>query len=152
MRSAIGTVWGMDQVKGKSIALQQLRRVARTMSQCAVFLVSYLWPPYVIWQAITFLPCDFFYLSSFFFSSPILNCHRLDVYHTSTHGVDLVRILRCRSETCCTRLAKSTGRKKSPSRHRHTTLSGYIFTTKARIDNRKKIVRQQYLPHVITIW
>jgi len=28
----------------------------------------------------------------FFFSSPNLSCHRLDVYHTSTHGVALVRI------------------------------------------------------------
>jgi len=27
---------------------------------------------------------------------------------------------------------------KSPSAHRRTTLSGYIFATKARIDNRKK--------------
>jgi len=31
------------------------------------------------------------YLSSFF-SSPNLSRHRLDVYHTSTHGVVLVRI------------------------------------------------------------
>ena len=29
-------------------------------------------------------------------------------------------------------------RQKSPSGHHHTTLSGYIFATKARIDNRKK--------------
>jgi len=29
-------------------------------------------------------------------------------------------------------------RQKSPSEHNHTTLSGYIFATKARIDNRKK--------------
>jgi len=28
--------------------------------------------------------------------------------------------------------------KKSPSAHHRTTLSGYIFATKARIDNRKK--------------
>jgi len=33
-----------------------------------------------------------------------------------------------------------------PSGHHRTTLSGYIFATKARIDNRKKIVKQQYLP------
>jgi len=32
----------------------------------------------------------FFYLS--FFSSPNLSCCRLDVYHTSTHGVAVVRI------------------------------------------------------------
>ena len=39
--------------------------------------------------------------------------------------------------------------KKSPSAHHHTTLSGYIFATKARMDNRKKkLVKQQYLPHM----
>jgi len=36
------------------------------------------------------LPCGFFYLS--FFSSPKLSDCRLDVYHTSTHGVALVQI------------------------------------------------------------
>jgi len=33
------------------------------------------------------------------------------------------------------------------TRHR-TTLSDYIFATKARIDNRKKLVKQQYLLHM----
>jgi len=60
------------------------------------FLVLSLWPPYpyVIGQAIIFLPCGFFLLllSSFFFSSPNLSGRRLDVYHTSTHRVALVRI------------------------------------------------------------
>ena len=47
--------------------------------------------------AIIFLPCDFYLLSIFlsiffFYSSPNLSGHRLDVYHTSTHGVALVRI------------------------------------------------------------
>ena len=52
-----------------------------------------LWPPCVIGQAIIFLPCGFFLLLSFYlFSSPNLSGHRLDVYHTSTHGVALVRI------------------------------------------------------------
>jgi len=44
--------------------------------------------------AIIFLPCGY-YLSiilSIFFSSPNLSGRRLDVYHTSTHGVALVRI------------------------------------------------------------
>jgi len=36
--------------------------------------------------------------------------------------------------------------KKSLSAHHRTTLLGYIFATKARIDNRKKkLVKQQYL-------
>ena len=56
-----------------------------------------LWPPYVIGQAIILLPCGFFLLSSIFwlssfFSSPNLSGRRLDVYHTLTHGVTLVRI------------------------------------------------------------
>jgi len=38
--------------------------------------------------------------------------------------------------------------KNSPSGHHRTTLSGYIFVTKARIDNRKKAVKQQCLPHM----
>jgi len=37
--------------------------------------------------------------------------------------------------------------KKSPSGHHRTTLSGYIFATKARINNRKKLGNQQYLLH-----
>jgi len=37
-------------------------------------------------------------------------------------------------------------RKKSPSAHHHTNLSGCIFATKACIDNWKKVVKQQYLP------
>jgi len=44
------------------------------------------------------------------------------------------------------RLAENAGHKKSPSAHHRTTLSGYIFATKVRIDNRKKkLVKQQYL-------
>jgi len=39
-------------------------------------------------------------------------------------------------------------RKKSPSAHHRTTLSGYIFATKAHIDNQKKTVKQQYLLHM----
>jgi len=49
---------------------------------------------------------------------------------------------------CCTRLAGKAGPKKSPSGHHPTTLSGYIFATKAHIDNRKKHVKQQYLLHM----
>jgi len=68
-----------------------------------------------IGQAITFLSGGFFYLllSSifFFFSSTILSRRRLDVYHTFHTWCGLSANLGCRSETCCTRLAKNTGRK-----------------------------------------
>jgi len=49
---------------------------------------------------------------------------------------------------CCTWLAGNTACKISPSGHHRTTVSGYIFTTKARIDNWKKPVKQQSLPHM----
>ena len=38
--------------------------------------------------------------------------------------------------------------KNSPTVHHRTTLSRHIFATKARIDNQKKIVKQQYLLHM----
>jgi len=58
--------------------------------------------------------------------------------------------LRCRSETCCTRLAENTRHQKSPSGHHRTTSTGYISTTKARIIYWKKnlFVKLQYLPHM----
>jgi len=49
-----------------------------------------LWPPCVADADIIFLPCGFFLSSSS--SSPNLSGRALDVYHTSTHDVVLVRI------------------------------------------------------------
>jgi len=51
---------------------------------------------------------------------------------------------------CCTRLAENTGRKQIAKKaaHHRTNLSGYIFATKARINNRQKLVKQQYLLHM----
>jgi len=75
------------------------------------------------------------------FSSPILSGRRLDVYHTFDTRYGLSANLECMSEMCCTRLAGNTGRKnrqKSAICHHHTTLSAYIFATKACIDNREK--------------
>jgi len=92
----------------------------------------WLWPPYIIGQAIIFLLCGFFFFF-FLFSSPNLSCRRLDVYHTSTstHGVALVRI----SDAGLKRAARGSLKvqdakkiaKKSPPAHHRTTLSGYIF-------------------------
>jgi len=57
-------------------------------------LLKLFLPPYVIKQAIIFLSCGFFCLLSIYllFSSPNRSRRRLDVYHTSTNGVALVRI------------------------------------------------------------
>ena len=80
--------------------------------------------------------------SSFFFfiSSSNLSGRRrvtgcLRYFHT---WCGLSENLECRSEMYCTQLARNTGHKKYPSWHHRTTLSGYIFTNKAYIDNRKK--------------
>jgi len=84
--------------------------------------------------------CPVFSFFFCFFSSPNLSGLRLDVYHTSTHGVALVRIfvsdiaifvlkrdvklqltsanLGCTSEIYYTRLAENTGRK-NRQKNRH---------------------------------
>jgi len=51
------------------------------------YFAVFLWPPYVADTDIIFAVVVFF----FFFSSPILSGRRLDVYHTFTHDVALVR-------------------------------------------------------------
>jgi len=82
------------------------------------------------------------YLSSFFlFSSPNLSGRRLDVYHTSTHGVALVRIENAGLKPAARGSLEMQDAKKSPKIAIwaiRTTLSGYIFASKAHIDNRKK--------------
>jgi len=59
-------------------------------SPSAPGLFVFLLPPCVADADIIFLPCGFFYL--LLLSSPNLSRHRLNVYHTSTHGVALVQI------------------------------------------------------------
>jgi len=85
--------------------------------------------------------------SSFFFTLPNLSRRRLDVYHTSTWCSPSAH-LECRSEMYCTRLAGNAGPQNSPSEHHRTTLSGYIFATKARIDNRKNLLNSMSPPHM----
>jgi len=79
--------------------------------------------------------------SSFFFSSPNLSRRRLDVRHTFTHGVALARISDAGLKPAARGSLKTQDAKmslKSPSGHHRTILSGYIFATKAYIDNREK--------------
>ena len=99
--------------------------------------------PYVIGQAIIFLPCGFYLLLlSIFFpriisavGDWIIGC--LPYIHTRC---GLSANLECMSEMCCTRLAENIARKKSPFLHHRTTLSGCIFAAEAYIDNRKKML------------
>jgi len=97
--------------------------------------------PYGIGQTIIFLPCGFFIL--LLFSSPNLSRRRLDVCRTSTYGVALVRISGAGLKPAARgslEMQDAKCRQKSPSGHHRKNLSGYIFATKARIDNRKKNV------------
>jgi len=63
--------------------------ISSHLDYCIFLVMAALWNR----GAIIFLPCGY-YFSIFlsFFSSPNLRGQRLDVYHTSTHGVALVRI------------------------------------------------------------
>ena len=104
-----------------------------------------------------FAPWFLLLLSIFYilFSSPNLSRRRLDVYCTSTHGVALVRISDSgpkRAASGSLKIQDAKSRRKSLSGHHGTTLSGYIFATKARIDNRKKREAAISPPHVTTIW
>jgi len=78
------------------------------------------------------------FLSFFFFSLPNLSGRRLDVYHTSTHGVALVRIQNACLKCAARRSLRIQDAKKSPFWHHRTTLSSCIFAAEACIDNRKK--------------
>ena len=92
-----------------------------------------------------------FALCFFLFSLPNLSSRRLDVYHTSTHGVALVQIEDAglkRASSGSLKIQDTKIVKKSPSGHHRMTLSGYIFATKVYIDNGKKPVKRQYLFHV----
>ena len=91
---------------------------------------------------LSFLLFSFFFLSFFLPYSQPLQIGCLPHFHT---WCGLSANLGCRSERCCTRLAENTGRKNSPSAHHRTILSFYILATKTHIDNRKKLVKQQYL-------
>ena len=104
----------------------------------------------LLWCSLLWSPCVadadiiFVLFRSFFF----LFFPRLPYFHT---WCDLSANLECRSEMCCTRFTGNAGPKKcqkSPFAHHRTTLSGYIFPTKARIDNRKKNLLSSNLLHM----
>jgi len=60
--------------------------------------------------------------------------------------------LECMSEMCCTARwiyrTQNDAKNRRLHVHHRTNLSGYIFATMARIDNRKKLVKQQCLFHM----
>jgi len=93
-----------------------------------------------------------FLLSIYLFSSPNLSRRRLDVYHTSTHGVALVRI----SDAGLKRAARGSlqiqdAKKSSKNRHLGTTaqLCRAISSQLRHVSTiGKKIIKPQYLFHM----
>ena len=130
---------------------------------CSSDALDSLWPPYVIGQAIIFLPCGFFFYLYFFlaYSQPLeIGC--LPYFHT---WCGLSANLGCRPETSCALLAVNTGCKKN--RHKFVICApSYNFGTIVQLCRsissqlrhvstvKRKLVKQQYLPppHVLTIW
>jgi len=92
-------------------------------------------PPYVIRQAIIFLPCDFCLLSSIFFPCLI---SAVGYWMSTICGLSVN--LDPMSEMCCTRLAEIQDAKKSPFWYHRITLLTCIFAAKAYIDNRKNLL------------
>ena len=91
-----------------------------------------------------------FLLLSFFlvFSSPDLSGRRLDVYHTSAHGVALVRI--CMLEMCRTQFAGNTGRK-NYAEIRRSIIAQLCRAASSQLRHvstiEKKLFKQQYPLH-----
>jgi len=104
--------------------------------------------PYGIGQTIIFSSCGFFlFLFPRLISAVADGC--LPYFHT---WCDLSANLRCRSETCCARLAANTGRKRS-SKIRHLgTIAQLCRAISLQLRHMltigKKLVKQQYLLHM----
>jgi len=86
-------------------------------------------------RTLYFCPVNFFF---FLFFPRLISAVADWISTIFPHLVCLSANLECRPQMHCTRLAENTGCKKSRSRHHRTSLLGYIFATKACIDNQKK--------------
>jgi len=85
------------------------------------------------------------FLSSFFFSSPNLSGRRLDVYHTSAHGVALLRI-----ENVGLKCAARGSLQIQNAKNRHLgTIAQLRWAISSQLRHvstiGKKLVKQQYL-------
>jgi len=119
--------------------------------------LSFLWPPYAIEQAIIFFALCFLLLSSFFLSFlPCLISAIADWMSTILHtwcglsanldaGWNVLHVWNV-LHTARWKYRMQKVAKNSPSGHHCTTFSGYIFPTKARIDNCKNLLNSNILP------
>ena len=90
-------------------------------------------------------------LSSMFFFTRLFSAAADWMSTILPHMVWPSATLRCRSKTCCTRLAENTGRKKS-TKIRHlriiAQLCRALYSQLRHVSTTGKIVKQQYLPHI----
>jgi len=132
--------------------------VALLFILCALFCVRVCVCGFVrtFWISLLWLPCGFFFFLFFprlisavaDWMSAILP-HMMWPYCEFRMQVwNVLHVARWKYRT-------QRSRQKSPSVHHRTALSGYIFATKARIDNWKKNLlssNTSCTPHALTIW
>ena len=116
-----------------------------------------LWSPYGIGQTIIFLPCGFFFffLLSFFprLISAVADWMSAILPHMVWPWCEFRMQVWNMLHVACWKYKTQKSYQKSPSGHHRTTLSGYIFATKACIGNRRKTSSAAIRPpHVLTIW
>ena len=88
----------------------------------------------------------------YLFSSPILSCHRLDVYHTSAPDVALVQI----KDAGLKRAARGSLEMQDPKNRQkfaicapsHNSVGPYLRQLRDILTIGKKIVKQQHLLHM----
>jgi len=94
----------------------------------------FLWPPYLIGQAIHYIFALWFlsFCQSFYLFPRLISAATDWMSTILLHMAWPCANLECRSEMCCTRLAANTGRKKSPKiticAPSHNFLPGVTFT------------------------
>ena len=87
-------LWLISNLFGFKMKRISLMRSASSLWQACIFYVYYYLVMAALWNRTGHYIVALWFLSSIFylFSSPNLSGRRLDVYHTSTHGVALVWI------------------------------------------------------------
>ena len=116
-----------------------------TFSSCRL-----LWPPYGIGQTIIFLPCGIFLLLSFFLAESQRSQNGCLPCFDTWCGPSAN--LECRSEMCCTQLARNAGPKKSPKIGHLGTIAQLCRALSSQLRYvstiRKTLAKQQYLLHM----
>ena len=111
--------------------------------------VILLWSPYLIGQTIIFFPVISIFFSFFPRLISAVGDWIIPYFHT---WCGLSANLRCRSETCCTRLARNTGRKKVAKNRHLGTIAQLCRAISSQLRHisaiGKKFVKQKYVLHM----